>query len=1176
MALTNRGYTDLIPIRYILEDSGRYLNLNIPDKFLTQQGSSFLEYSFLLSANDVKNKNYTSNYLTSPQTEHDIISLAFPDSLRDSINTTLQFSLSEDRYLSIETGSSTMFGPASADPRQNFVIDFFIEDDIPLCQVWTYDGMNKKYLIQDLESNNNILFFDSVLDTDFRSFFNVVRGDDQILLSIYNGRILELGDTPETSFNGIQYIVGPAMNGGNLVLSAIEAPTVDNYRDAVIGIKKASIDTDYDKWSNNFVFYLSGEAVDAKKTIPDQHYNILAYNNYENNTLSANEIVGKINYFNLKNQISNNHNVNKNLPHTTPQQQRVYTNILNSETQEISQEDLKLNYNFYTAEYKFVPDKYTKFKIPDSISPYKCLNINDSGLQQSGSYGAQSPYFSDRVYKPRPESINFNEKNGTLLCTWLHDNGKEGRWYDRYYLPSNVSELSASQGNLNQPFQHVSEIEAILEARDLQTIEYYDVSSSLLFEPGQTYFYARVGQGYVDNIIESQAKDRVKKNFNAINNIDKSTAPVSDTLVFNSSLYDTFRINTGVEFNNTGINLSFNLQTASLEEFKSYQIIGNNYNTGISLVKNFYYTPFVYLQQDNTIFFYDTNFNLIRSTTIPGISAIADICYVSQSNDLILVGLNADGGKLIRVNISGDIIRENNNSVVKDLIASKPISRVFYGNGSKAIFKNTTSAWSVDLLTLIVEPLDLTGDVSILRRKDNTITSTMSGLRGVNLNDNISAALSGNNQIIFKDFEQNITFVALSSQEKIWDINTFDEKLYVQVNNKLKVYDTERELLSTFNLSTSAVSGFKIDFVSEDYNVKPIVISRGIDSNLIVDKIDIFKDNVTTYSLNISSVDLGYNYNETPGLFVSPTNLYYTNQTFKKFENKICLVTKLDNEFAVQAEIRNWDETDNLWDSLSADIWSFKYSTANPILTDNSSITEIPNIRDNTINHISINADLLGGNIVVYVNGDKVIRNKITAGIKPLKDYLFNNFLIGAPNYMEKSILEYVNEPHFLAKNGSIQNLNAYSKILNTDLIKYEYLRNIRIDPILFDILSGTRNSIETVNNLFSYKIPGSLSNRIKIYIKNGKLKQFDANQIAEKLTQLISAYLPMNITIIDYDFTIGNLIDQVIEVPVDGGLLIGGETFGGAIGDQPPGQENDAEIFIPDVNEEPGENEEE
>lgn len=1157
----NKSYKDLIPIRFILEDPDRSLDLSIPNEFASQQGASFLEYNFLLSANDVKNKNYTSNYLTFPQTEQGIFDLNLPEDVNDSVATTLQFSLSSDRYLTIDKNntslsSSIFFSSLSSSSEdnnatQNFVIDLSATNDgTPLCQIWTHDGIYKKYLVQNngVITDTHSLIFDTITDyDDVRSVFNIIKNEDKILLSIYTSTVDNI------ALSGRQFTVGPADDGGNLVLSAIEILTQDVSQDSIISIMDNTIDTDYVESSNNFVFYLSGNSISDTETLPNQSYNFLFYNNYEDNFLSGDKMIGSLNYFNLKNQISNNHNVNKNLPHADPQQQRYYTNILNNEVEEVSEEDLKLNYNFHTAEYRFLPDKYTKFKLPSTILPFKSLNINDSEIQKSGAFAAQSPYFSDRVYKPLDGDVRYNEKNGTLLCTWLYDDGNQGVWYDRYYLPANISELSASQGNLNQPFNYTTEIDSIVDARSLQGLNYYDVDSSLTFEPSGTYYYARVGEKYVDKILETQADIRLKKNFNERNIYLDNIASTSDTLIFDTSAYDTFNFDTGASSNVNSLNLSFELTTPKLSSFKAYQVIGNNFNTGISVVKNFYYTPFVYLQQGNTIHFYDTDFNLLRSTSYAGISSIRDVCYNSQSNDLILICDNDIGGTLLRVNIAGDIVKENNDGVAQSLVNINHTSRVFFNIGSKSIFQSEDgSAYNVDLLTLVTDPGNLPeGEKSVLRREDNTSTGTMSGLRGVNLDNTLGAAISGHNQIIFKDFVQDTTFVALSTNTKIWDINAFDEKLYVQTDNKLKVFNTSRELLSTFNLTTSAVSGFKIDFVSEDYKVKPIVISRGEDYNLLVDKIDTHTENasgfnITTYSLDISSIDLGYDFDANPGVFVSPTNLYSANQTFKTYEDKLCLVTKFDNGFSVTPDERIWDTEDKIWNSLSAGNWSVNYTSTGAGIDDNSTITVIPGIEENDINCISVDVDLITGNIKTYVNGDEVIDITVTSGIKPLKNYLFNDFFVGMPNYSGHGISKYTRNQQLLAKNGIIQNLSVYNRELHGDLIMYEYLKCAKVDPMTFDILTGTRNNTETINNLFSYKIPGSLSNRLKVYIKNGNLLEADANKIAEVLTQQIGTYLPMNVTNVDYDFSIGNQISKTISVNVTEGVITGSVAPGG------------------------------
>ena len=195
----NKSYRDLIPIRFILEDPDRSLDLSIPNAYASQQGASFLEYNFLLSANDVKNKNYTSNYLTYPQEERAVFDLNLPENVNDSVATTLQFSLSSDRYLTVDKNntslsSSIFFSSLSEDDNatQNFVIDLSATSDgTPLCQIWTYDGIYKKYLVQNnsVVTDSHALIFDTITDSEPRSIFNIIKNQDKILLSIYNSTI---------------------------------------------------------------------------------------------------------------------------------------------------------------------------------------------------------------------------------------------------------------------------------------------------------------------------------------------------------------------------------------------------------------------------------------------------------------------------------------------------------------------------------------------------------------------------------------------------------------------------------------------------------------------------------------------------------------------------------------------------------------------------------------------------------------------------------------------------------------------------------------------------------------------------------------------------------------------------------------------------------------------------
>ena len=1194
MPVEIKSYSDLRPITFNLEDPDRSLDLSVPNKFSTQQGLNLLEYNFLLSANDLKSKNYTHNFLTSRFTEDQIFDLLLPEPAVRSFNTTIQFATSaadDDTggYLTMGKNNSPLtslafFSKLSANDAepigsQNFVISLSNNDDVrPICQIYTFDGVNKKYLVQRSPFSDEVvndipypLHFDTLSSASDagRSIFDVILNGDYMRLGIF-------GDTSSYSPLSTE-IRNKAYNiqqVGTSSISAYPGPDAANYKQNTFKISNPEYDFNYYKSSNNFVNYTSGADVDSAKTLSGLDYNFLMYSDYENNTVSGGDIFGNINYFNLKNHISNHFNVNKNLFHTNQQVQREYNTILNNETTETSEEFLKLNYNFYTSEYNFKPDTLSKFILPSNILPFEAVNINDAAFQNAGAYAAGSPYFSDRVIKDVDgRSVNNENQRGKYLCSWLYDNNDGGIWYDRYYIPSNKSGLSGSgfgPGLYALPLSSSqSDIDKILIARALSGLNYYDVESTMMLEPSGAYHYKRIGKKYVKTIIDTQKDSLLKRNFTPRDVRDKELInPEVTTLTLNPTSYDTFTFPVDNKGSLNSFNLSFAMNVPDLEDAKAYQLIGNLFNTGISIVKNFYFTPFIYLQQGGSLYFYNTDFELIKQSSFPTVTAIRDVLYLNQNNDFIVVGENSEGARLIRGSYTGDVVKENNDIVIQSAFRDfKPSSRCIFNVGSKVTLKNNqivgANAYDLDLNSLVANNNNTTtfepGEASVIRRLNNTVFGTMSGLRGVNLDDTYGAAISGHNQIIFKNFYTDNTFLALSSSSKIWDINALDEKLYIQANNELKVFNSNRELLSSYSLSTSAVSGYKIDFISDNYVIKPIAFSRKSDGNLIVDKIN-YDDTtagytLSTYSLGISGIDLGYDFfeDEYAGWFVNPTNLYSIDQTFKEFENKYCLVTRFDNEISAEVSDFVWDSVASPFSASDAGNWTVNYVGAGNAIDDNSTLTVLEDIEPG-MNCINIDADLITGQVQVYINGNKSVDKFITTGVKPLKNYLNNDFYIGLPNYSVDTISDFVTNQNFNALNTTLQDFYVYDTRLSTDLIYYHYLNCSSIDPVNFDVLTSTRNNIETVDNMFSYKIPGSLSNRIKIYVKNAGLSDADAKLLANILASKINTFLPKNITTIEFDYSIGNnikLLDDaslVIDVPLIGeaGVSTEGDPFAG------------------------------
>lgn len=1173
--VSQKSYGDLRPIRYKLKDKDRSLDLNVPAKYSTQQGNNFLEYDFLVNSNDVKIKNYTTNFLTDTKTEEDIFDLKFNSSLNNSFITTIQFDDKADQYLTLNKTGTSLSGYTALSAlstgddnlanNQSFVIDLSgIEGRPSVCSIWTYDGNHKKYLA--LRGTNQTvipeLLFDTLVEGESMSrfMFDVIldSSSKKAILSFHESKAFD----GAPAIKAAQWVVGTnditntlsALSGFNLPVLSAAAFTFTNYN---------TIDTNYSSKSNNFNYYSNGTEIDSVSSIPNQKHNFLFYNNYENNYLSGDEVYGNLSYFNLKNQISNNNHVNKRLPFAIPQQQRYYNSILNSEDREISEEDLKLSYNFYTAEYKFLPDRYTKFKLPDNISPFKTLNINDADFQGAGAYAAESPYFSDRIYKLLDESNNNkgNEENGSFLCSWLYDDGINGTWYDRYYFPKYTTPVATLTGSFDEKYTTVAaEISAARRLFD-NNMYYYDIPSLMLLEPNNTYYYARIGKSYIANTLNGISNKVIKSDFDISSTDTESIIPGQDKIVLDGTHYDSFDFPTQLTADQGALSLSFSLNVPILTAGKAHQLIGNIHNTGISIAKNFYFTPFIILPHENSLNYYDHEFNLVRSNTFNSISAIHDVLYMSQGGDVVLVGRDHNQGhtgRLLRVNFNGDVVRDSSHSLAREIVQSNYTSRVFHGVGSRVKLFAASKSYILDLQTLSVDmvPPAGTGMYSGVLSAVGTHIGAVSGYRGVNIDGEYAASVEATytgvqtglgSQILFTKYSTGETFTALQSLSSwIWDINAYDNKLYVLTDGpkdgplgepKLRVYNTSRDLLSTINLSTSATSGYKIDFISDDYTVKPVVFSRKSDYELIAQKIDTSNNNaLSTYSLGISSLDTGgIGHFPTAGKFVSPTNLHSMEDYFKEYEDKFCFVARFDNEIAYQGVKNPWNTFTPEWSAFETGNWEVEFTNSGLTLVDNSNIQIIEGIKDG-YNCIQADLDLVTGNVRIFVNGALSNDFTINAGIKPLKNYLYNKFYIGTSNYSDKSVNEITANSKTLAKNIVLKDINVFNTTLSKDILKYLYLDcSSDINPVNFDIVTAPRNNIETINNYYTYKIPGNLSNKIKILIKNGGLKLDEQAIIAKALKARLPKFLPatINENDIEFDFRIGNEQPLSVETPL-------------------------------------------
>ena len=79
-------------------------------------------------------------------------------------------------------------------------------------------------------------------------------------------------------------------------------------------------------------------------------------------------------------------------------------------------------------------------------------------------------------------------------------------------------------------------------------------------------------------------------------------------------------------------------------------------------------------------------------------------------------------------------------------------------------------------------------------------------------------------------------------------------------------------------------------------------------------------------------------------------------QTFKEYENKFCLLTRFDNEYAGSVADKIWDTDQGIWSDLTSGNWTINYTGASVNLNDNSEIIAISNIIPGK-NCIAMNCD---------------------------------------------------------------------------------------------------------------------------------------------------------------------------------------------------------------------------
>ena len=851
------GFDRLNPVKFLYQnDVDLIINQN---PFQTQQGLELNLINALSGCRDETILNYSNIFLTKQVNVNDVISVPPAQDKEITFPTYLALSAfplasNATRYLELSSNPGLSSFAILTKSLSSTKDTYFIFTDLNgiQCRISTIDDNRTKNLTVNLTAGNQLSLY--------QCYFNI----ETLAISGARSNIFEY------SLDANGYLKLFFRNGNKFyiirnigtTLSAVDV-TLTTSLTSDIFATTYKFDRDLNL-KNDFIYYdkdhLKDFYVDNTRTITEIPQNLLMYYNYQSqfNFITGSDVL--VDFFKTKNVLSNNYYINDKLPFGADNvSQREYSTILSKQNSELYNAGLQLNHTYYTKEYLLLPDVTTKFTLPETLYPYEVINIDNSSLVNAGAYGGLSPVFSDKIIKklnPNTNTVNFNEANGIYLYTWLYSDSQQltSYWLDRYYFPKKTTLNTAYSGNNNQIFNYTSDLSAFLNANyPADDYTYYDIRSSLTLEPSASYLYSRIGNKYINKVI-----DTIDIAVSAVPLFTSDNVPINETsqLTFDGNAYGVFKLSPDT---NNSFSISFNINSEKISNIKSNLIVGNNFDEGLSVYKggaNNIFTPGYFVNTLTGVDFFDINNNntftlnissytkapstvidvinygfdhtikvlyLNTVTDIPGILEFSIYDKVFNKYDLPLLGGAFNSGE--RSNVF-DKIYVGDNQVWYLLKYPFPLNLVY-----KIDYINNTYLGSINMPTGV-----LSGYNSILTY--NGSVSTLSGFKGSLIDDGYGVS-KFYNTVYVKNLSTNSEFPVLCAADGIFDLIVYKDKYFIQTNNSVQQYDIYKRKFNTYYNNTSAISGIKLDLINDNYETKLLSMVADINGNILIDKFNL-------------------------------------------------------------------------------------------------------------------------------------------------------------------------------------------------------------------------------------------------------------------------------------------------------------------------------------------------
>jgi hypothetical protein len=861
----------------------------------------------------------------------------------------------------------------------------------------------------------------------------------------------------------------------------------------------------YDTW----VSYIPDLSQNNVNINPERSHTDVIHNYMINTEYIYNDAdTNFLNILPLKNHITNQHQLSRNNPfkrsttinttvgETEPETLfRDYTSLSTGCNQVYGTDNIHVNYRDYTELLVFKTDKLTYFHMPPDMYPYRKLNIEDSGLIESGAIAGDQPARSDKVFKKRadyeeysPWGNSIDEQSGVYLCSWLYWTGEstdDPIWLDRYYNPAEYTIYDAMTARPLVDFATGFD-NMVLDNPGTEDFVIFDKVSDMCFQPGSLYCYHRLGKTDISNSINKHYNNLIQENLTTYKTLSGNDAMVSYS--GESIIYDF----TGIQIGRTSIldrlldtnSFSINYSMYSEDWSKKFgsQLLGNFNNTGFGVFNNQNYTP-MYVQPGPVTRIYNTA--LVEVLSLPISSRAA---FKAPISDNVFIYNDDKNGSMYEYDLNG-VLRERSNVPVYDGSTYPPtvLAPICVSHDNNYIYliydnisysKVNISTEKIELLTGIVQlksnPIDPSGEITQAVVVDEQVYAFDVTATHIQVCDGSIVWLSRNTVYEYLIAADIYNVVLESVDFIIRDITTgIDNNKYIiyrdyyPINNLFNYYllgltdDNTIAYSHTLSSVSDSLTGLDPDtsFISS-YSIENRYGEDLEFYNLAVDCVSSFQvydpesgESETNY------IDITRTFAFTPaGDLISESSQNQPLDTFNKINNQLYdVVSRYDtlpgNNLIFKLRLRNTYNKDKFEDIiLPADVSTL----------------------DRGWHQFSYDYNATTGKVLLFIDSTLVNSYDFPPGKYRFSDMSIQQYLVGATAaYNGVMFSDFLKQPgYYASRNYKLKDFRIYNQSINYFDIKFLY-RNIKaVRDLKWTIPCNSRNYIDEIQHIFKHSRP--------------------------------------------------------------------------------------------------------